>query len=239
MTAPVEQQPIPLSLGDLRDYLLYRVPLARVIHDRSVGQFLPRLSGRALELGAGKHHYAALATGTSDYIRSDYTADAGDGRIAIDATDIAFPNASFDSVVCMSTLEHIADYTAALSEMHRILVPGGQLLLCVPWLFPYHGAPDDYHRFSASALHRHLGEFEIDAFVAVGNFWLSQAMMLQRPVWSRPPGDRNARIYDPALRLIGTAFALAGRNQTGPDDNHALLYTCLCRKPLSAVAPDQ
>ncbi len=225
------QVPIPLGMGDLRDYLFYRIPFARVLHDRSVGRHLPRLRGRALELGAGKHNYAPLATGTSEYIRSDYQPDPADGRIGVDATRTGFDDASVDSVICMSALEHIGDYPAALSEMFRILRPGGQLLLCVPWLFPYHGAPDDYHRFSASALRSHLHRFEITEFEAVGNYWLSLAMFLQRPVWSRPPGNRATRFYDPLLRLIGGAFLLAGRNRREADDNYALLYTCLCRKP--------
>lgn len=232
-SAPPEarQRPIRISLRDLRDYLLYRIPLARVIHDRSVLRYLPALRGRTLELGAGRHDYSVHAKGTGDYIRSDYQADQQDGRIAINATAIDFPDASFDSVVCMSALEHIRDYPAALSEMHRVLKPGGQLLLCVPWLFPYHGAPDDYHRFTASALRAHLSRFQIAEFEAVGNYWLSLAMFLQRPVWSRPAKNKATRFYDPGLRLIGAAFILAGRNRSAADDNYALLYTCLCRKP--------
>ncbi|MEM9128157.1 MAG: class I SAM-dependent methyltransferase [Pseudomonadota bacterium] len=225
------QRPIRITLRDMRDYLLYRIPLARVIHDRSVLRYLPRLRGRALELGAGRHDYSAYALETDAYIRSDYQPDTRDDRIAIDATAIDFPDASFDSIICMSALEHICDYPAALAEMHRVLKPGGQLLLCVPWLFPYHGAPDDYHRFTASALRVHLAQFEITEFEAVGNYWLSLAMFLQRPIWSRPAQNKRSRFYDPLLRAIGVVFLLAGRNRSARDDNYALLYTCLCRKP--------
>lgn len=225
------QRPIEIGNADIWAYLRATVPFARILHDRSVLRYLPKLVGRTLELGAGVHDYSGFATGTSSYQRSDYRENKRDGRIAVDATDIQFEDASFDSIVCMSALEHIKDYPQALSEMYRVLKPGGQLFLCVPWLFPYHGAPDDFHRFTSSALKSHLRGFEIEEMEAVGNFWLSQAMFLQRPIWSRTEQAKKTRPYDLLLRLIGLAFILAGRRRNGPDDNYALLYSCLCRKP--------
>jgi SAM-dependent methyltransferase len=234
--AIVRQRPLAFGAADLRDYLLGRVPFARILHDRSVTRYLPRLRGRVLELGAGRHDYRAHAAAAESYVRSDYVANPADGRIAIDATDIAFQDGSFDSVVCMSALEHIRDYPRALAEMHRILKPGGRLFLCVPWLFPYHGAPHDYHRFTVPALQAHLAAFEILEIEAVGNFWLSLAMFLQRPAWSRSAAAKATRPHDGLLRLIGAGFILAGRNRDEPDDNHALLYSCLCRKPAAGGA---
>lgn len=46
-----------------------------------------------------------------------------------DAEELPFPDASFDTVVCTLGLCGIPDDRAAISEMHRVLRPGGTLLL--------------------------------------------------------------------------------------------------------------
>lgn len=55
------------------------------------------------------------------------------GRVATlvegDAQALPFGDASFDTVVCTLGLGSIPDHRAAITEMHRVLRPGGQLLL--------------------------------------------------------------------------------------------------------------
>lgn len=46
-----------------------------------------------------------------------------------DAQALAFPDASFDTVVCTLSLCGVPDDRAAIAEMHRVLRPGGKLLL--------------------------------------------------------------------------------------------------------------
>ena len=46
-----------------------------------------------------------------------------------DAAHLPFPDASFDTVVCALSLCSIPAPERAIAEMHRVLVPGGQLLL--------------------------------------------------------------------------------------------------------------
>ncbi|MCL7376545.1 class I SAM-dependent methyltransferase [Streptomyces sp. 35G-GA-8] len=45
------------------------------------------------------------------------------------ATELPFPGSAFDTVVCTLALCSIPDDTAAVAEMHRVLKPGGTLLL--------------------------------------------------------------------------------------------------------------
>ncbi len=49
-----------------------------------------------------------------------------------DATNLDFPDASFDKVLCSEVIEHIPDTPRALREMRRILKPGGSLVLSTP-----------------------------------------------------------------------------------------------------------
>jgi ubiquinone/menaquinone biosynthesis C-methylase UbiE len=54
-----------------------------------------------------------------------------------DLADIPLEDASFDLVLCEYTVEHLPDPLAALSEMGRVLKPGGRILALTPNLGSY------------------------------------------------------------------------------------------------------
>ncbi|MDP6376855.1 MAG: class I SAM-dependent methyltransferase [Pseudomonadales bacterium] len=49
---------------------------------------------------------------------------------------LPFADASFDKVICAEVLEHVPDYNGMLSEIRRVLKPGGLLAVSVPRWFP-------------------------------------------------------------------------------------------------------
>jgi len=67
-----------------------------------------------------------------------------------DAAELPFVADCFDAVVCTEVLEHVPEPRRVLSEAHRILRPGGRLLLTVPFLYPIHAYPYDYGRYTDS-----------------------------------------------------------------------------------------
>ncbi len=64
------------------------------------------------------------------YVTSEY--DPGKGDIRLDITAIDQPEASWDVVIVYHILEHIIDDRKAMSELFRILRPGGTMYLQVP-----------------------------------------------------------------------------------------------------------
>jgi len=50
----------------------------------------------------------------------------------LDEAPYPFDDGSFDVVVCLETLEHIEAQARAVGELHRVLAPGGRLLVSVP-----------------------------------------------------------------------------------------------------------
>jgi arsenite methyltransferase len=46
-----------------------------------------------------------------------------------DATELPFPDESFDAVVSTQVYEYVADMKSALAEVHRVLRPGGRVLI--------------------------------------------------------------------------------------------------------------
>lgn len=62
--------------------------------------------------------------------------DKSFGLSVADAMSLPFADDSFDKVICSEVLEHIPDYHAALSEIKRVLKPGGSLAASVPRFMP-------------------------------------------------------------------------------------------------------
>ncbi len=65
-----------------------------------------------------------------DYLSGDLQSPKAD--IKLDITDIDMPDASFDVIYCSHVLEHIPDDHKAMSELYRVLKPGGWAILLVP-----------------------------------------------------------------------------------------------------------
>jgi SAM-dependent methyltransferase len=65
-----------------------------------------------------------------DYLSADI--DSPLAMVKIDLTDILFEDDSFDVIICNHVLEHIQDDRKAMSELFRVLKPGGWAILQVP-----------------------------------------------------------------------------------------------------------
>jgi SAM-dependent methyltransferase len=68
------------------------------------------------------------------YRTSDYDLRAHAGNLRLDLQAIDLPDACIDVLLCAHVLEHVPDTDKALSEMRRVVAPGGHLLLQVPVL---------------------------------------------------------------------------------------------------------
>jgi SAM-dependent methyltransferase len=54
------------------------------------------------------------------------------GQVAMDITAIPFPDETFEAIICCHVLEHVVEDARALSELYRVLKPGGMAVLQVP-----------------------------------------------------------------------------------------------------------
>jgi 2-polyprenyl-3-methyl-5-hydroxy-6-metoxy-1,4-benzoquinol methylase len=62
-----------------------------------------------------------------DYLTADLVSKRA--MVKMDITDIGFPEASFDVIICNHVLEHVLDDAKAMSELYRTLKPGGWAIL--------------------------------------------------------------------------------------------------------------
>ena len=65
-----------------------------------------------------------------DYLSADLSSPLA--MVQMDVTNIEYEQNSFDVVICSHVLEHIIDDHKAMSELHRVLKPGGWAIIQVP-----------------------------------------------------------------------------------------------------------
>ncbi|MEY2923530.1 MAG: hypothetical protein RLZZ337_70 [Bacteroidota bacterium] len=61
-------------------------------------------------------------------------------------------NDSFDTIILSDVLEHISNPKLLMSEIARILRPGGNLIMNVPFFYWLHEKPFDYYRYTQFSL---------------------------------------------------------------------------------------
>jgi SAM-dependent methyltransferase len=106
--------------------------------------------GRTLDLGAGRLAWRnLLMQHVAGYFSGDVTKEHTDLNVVFDVTQgLPFADAAFDTLFCCSVLEHAPEPWGALSEMYRVLVPGGIAIVSLPFLLHLHDEPHDYYRFT-------------------------------------------------------------------------------------------
>lgn len=85
---------------------------------------LERVEGWSLDVGCGDVKLGDVGVDVRDGEDVDYVVDRGE--------KYPFDSDSFDTVICSEVLEHTADPEFILSEVRRVLRPGGTLLVSVP-----------------------------------------------------------------------------------------------------------
>lgn len=111
------------------------------------------LSGSVLDLGGARDSdYHKLFGGTCAIRVANNDKDANPDFLFDFEHKFPIDDRSFDTVLCLNTLEHIFNYGQFLSEAKRVLKPSGKIVLAVPFLVQVHPSPKDYFRYSGQAL---------------------------------------------------------------------------------------
>jgi SAM-dependent methyltransferase len=187
---------------------------------------------RVLDAGAGETQYKPL------FRQHRYTAvdlaigDAGWDYSSIDAladlTRLPFRDSSFDASLNVVTLEHLTDPAAALSEIARVLRPGGAMLIVAPHEWEVHQAPHDYFRYTRYGLELLLrrGGFASVEITPIGGIWRLLSRRLLNAVQQSPAFLKPLT----ALLFIPLALAVAPLDPLDHRQDFTLGYRCLARK---------
>lgn len=144
---------------------------------------------RVLDYGCGDVPYRSFFPDNCEFVAADLP---GNPRASLELnadSSVPEPDASFDAVLSTQVLEHVEDPGLYLSECHRVLRPGGQLMLSTHGVFVYHPDPDDYWRWTSAGLRRALTDagFEVIRFEGVIGLMATGIQLVQDSVYHRLP----------------------------------------------------
>jgi SAM-dependent methyltransferase len=140
-----------------------------------------------------------------------------------------FADASFDAVFLLEVLEHVATPDLAISEIYRVLAPGGVLVLSTPFLFEIHEAPHDYFRFTEHGLRLLLRGFGSCQVARRNGYFKSTLVPLMRLTRSRYVVDN---LFGLAVLFMGTVLSplLGLLDRTIRSDACTTGYVASCRR---------
>jgi SAM-dependent methyltransferase len=136
------------------------------------------IKGSITEIGCEKQYrHEQYFPNVDNYVCSNIGRDFD---VYLDITNNELPDNSVENYLCISVLQHVFDTQKAFDEIHRTLVPGGKLLLVVPFAYPVHDVVD-YWRFSPNSFDKLLKDFELLEFTHLGGVLSATADFLKRP----------------------------------------------------------
>lgn len=207
---------------------------------RDLSPVLSRAQGTIVDVGCGAQPYRGLLPAQTRYIGldtenaledfgyslPDVLAIPDDGRWPVGTGDA-------DLVLATETLEHVAEPDAFLAEAHRLLKPGGRLIITVPFAARWHYIPHDYWRFTPAGLQMLMERAGFTDVVVNGRgnettVACYKVLALLLPLALPQDEDRSPRLRPAGVLLIPLIVALAAianRSLGRPAGDDCLGYT--------------
>jgi SAM-dependent methyltransferase len=128
-------------------------------------------SGDVLDIGGStKSGYHELMKGNRKITTVNINKEYGCDLVFDIQKPFPLKTGSFDVVSSFNVFEHIFGFHNAFSETSRVLKKGGKIVFAVPFLYQIHGSPDDYFRYTESALRELLAinGFKVEKITPLG-----------------------------------------------------------------------
>lgn len=197
------------------------------IHVQSLSRQLPP-NARVLDVGCGRGILlSSLADRGCEVYGMDVSETAVSGadpraqiNVAPCLTECGYPDDHFDQVILWHVLEHLTNPREVLAEIHRILKPGGQVIVAVPnfsSLQAQWSGPDWFHL----DLPRHLFHFPVEGL----------RQLLERKKFT------IAREQHFSLRQNPFGWVQSALNRRDHESRNAL-YNMLHNRAADGVVPD-
>jgi len=128
--------------------------------DRFMGSIPEGNFSKVLDAGAGNFRYRKILEEKSyEYESQEFINSFNQENINLYTyvCDIEALNISsnlFDLIICTQVLEHVPHPSKAIGELARVLKNNGHIYLTTNFLFPIHGEPFDFFRFTKFGLSR-------------------------------------------------------------------------------------
>jgi len=156
--------------------------------------------GKVLNAGCGNRDLTDILKGfgADDVVNYDIESSIP-GAIIGSLVETPFEDNSFDAIICNAVLEHVPSIDSVMSELSRVLKPGGYFIAGVPYLQPFHLNPTDFRRYTKDGLIE-LGEIHglqtVDV-LPVHTIWQTVGWILWE--WALERGGFRPRLVYPFI----------------------------------------
>ena len=119
---------------------------------KHIGALAGHITGRTLDVGCGNKPYLRLYRSEECVgLEIDTPQDRASksAEYYYDGSRFPFADESFDSIVASEVFEHVFNPDQFVSEVMRVLKPGGKVLLTMPFVWDEHEQPLDFARYSS------------------------------------------------------------------------------------------
>ncbi len=123
--------------------------------ERELRRHSAHIVGTVLDIGCGEKPYRRLFPGAHRYYGTETQhtfARSAAHDIAALGESLPFVSGTFDAVVCTEVLEHVPEPSRVLTEVYRVTIPGGVVLLSTPMTWGLHEEPYDFYRYTNHGL---------------------------------------------------------------------------------------
>ncbi|HEX5691602.1 MAG TPA: class I SAM-dependent methyltransferase [Roseiflexaceae bacterium] len=206
------------------DYLAMRALLADIVAHGDYAQ------GRLLDVGCGSRPYEPLLGRVSEYVGLDVVREAGRPNAIGLGWQLPFAPASFDSLLCTQTLEHVESPSLVVAEMARVLRPSGYLILTAPQTWRLHEKPYDFFRYTRFGLQSLLEQsgLRVIAIKAQGGVWATIGQMINNAIHQRI--RPRLPIYAVYLLYLATNLLFGTLDQLWVDQDETINYLAIAQK---------
>ncbi len=222
---------------DLDLLLLTYIFINRKLLRDVVREFGVRLRDKLLDVGCGRQQYRRFL-GCQRYVGIEWNSEYRP-TVAANVLRIPFRDGAFDCAVCTELLEHVPEPGQCLEEIHRVVKPGGLVLVTAPMTTHIHSESYDFYRYTRYGLCYLLNKhgFEILDFRRIGGVvsvigarginltceWLTEK--LDRVL---PARVRHVLLL-PFSASASLLFYVLGRCLDGVEGRDAIGWAALCR----------